>query len=304
MLEFAARERETSILQPMGFAEILDTTFSLYRKHFRLFLRIIAFYFGLSLLNEFLFADSLFLTLVISCVITTAVGGALSAASSTVYLGEHTTAQAGWRYVRKAVLSYFGCSFLWGFIAFTSFVCIIGLFMLFLDERVRGFRVNTISFLLCVFPGALYFTISWMFWAFAILIEEKSVRRALKRSKQLVQGTWWRVCGIAFAIVLLSTTIDVILETSLVIVLELTTFTKVEHLPKTIQQSFQGAFFSDYDLRIRTETLRALISFVTDTFTLPIWVIGSMLLYFDLRVRKEAFDLEMMITHYGGEHVD
>ena len=301
MLEFASRERETSILHPMDFAEILDTTFSLYRKHFRLFLRIIALYFGLSLLNGFLLSNSL-LSLFISFAITAAVGGALGAASSTVYLGEHTTAQAGWRYVRKAVLSYFGCSFLWGFIAFTSSVCIITLFILFLNEHDGRFRVNVMSFLLCVFSVALYFTISWMFWAFAILIEEKSVWRALKRSKQLVQGTWWRVCGIALAIVLLSTTISVILEASLAIVLELTALTKVEHLPKTIQQSFQGAFFSDYDLR--TDTLRSLISFVTDTFTLPITAIGSMLLYFDLRIRKEAFDLEMMIIHYGGESVD
>ena len=32
----------TSTLQPMGFSEILDTIFSLYRKHFPLFLGIVA----------------------------------------------------------------------------------------------------------------------------------------------------------------------------------------------------------------------------------------------------------------------
>ena len=40
-----ANDSNTLTPQPMGFGSILDTTFSLYRKHFRLFLGIIAFYF-------------------------------------------------------------------------------------------------------------------------------------------------------------------------------------------------------------------------------------------------------------------
>jgi hypothetical protein len=32
-----------------------------------------------------------------------------------------------------------------------------------------------------------------------------------------------------------------------------------------------------------------------ETFTLPIYAIGVTLLYFDLRIRKEGFDIEMRV---------
>lgn len=42
-----------------------------------------------------------------------------------------------------------------------------------------------------------------------------------------------------------------------------------------------------------------LISLGVDIFTMPIWVIGSALLYFNQRIRKEGFDIEMMATRSG-----
>ena len=48
---------------------------------------------------------------------------------------------------------------------------------------------------------------------------------------------------------------------------------------------------------LRSNPLRTLIETAFGAFVLPIWVIGDMLLYFDLRIRKEAFDLEMMIRN-------
>ena len=33
-----------------------------------------------------------------------------------------------------------------------------------------------------------------------------------------------------------------------------------------------------------------------DAFTMPIWVIGGTLLYFDQRIRQEGFDIEVMAT--------
>ena len=50
-------------LQPMGFGEILDTIFSLYRRHFLLFLGIIAFVFSENLVRYLLgrFLPSFFL---------------------------------------------------------------------------------------------------------------------------------------------------------------------------------------------------------------------------------------------------
>ena len=38
------------------------------------------------------------------------------------------------------------------------------------------------------------------------------------------------------------------------------------------------------------------MSLIIATFTMPISAIGSTLLYFDLRIRKEAYDIEMRVT--------
>jgi len=45
--------------------------------------------------------------------------------------------------------------------------------------------------------------------------------------------------------------------------------------------------------------LMFLINLGVDIFTMPIWGIGSTLLYFNQRIRKEAFDIEMMATRSG-----
>ena len=46
-------------------------------------------------------------------------------------------------------------------------------------------------------------------------------------------------------------------------------------------------------------TLMYLINLGIDTFVTPIWVIGCTLLYFDQRIRKEGFDIEMMAMPLG-----
>ena len=45
--------------------------------------------------------------------------------------------------------------------------------------------------------------------------------------------------------------------------------------------------------------LMYIICLGADTFAMPIWVIGDTLLYFNQRIRKEGFDIEMMATHQG-----
>ena len=43
-------------------------------------------------------------------------------------------------------------------------------------------------------------------------------------------------------------------------------------------------------------SIQRLGALVITGFTMPISTIGSVLLYFDLRIRKEAFDIEMQVT--------
>ena len=300
MLAFPTADQARERLHPMGFAEILDTTFSLYRTHFRVFLQIIAVYFGLSILQEavfvFLTEESPFFTnFIISCIITSFVGGALVTTSSALYLAGHAPAQAAWRRAGKAIscYRYLKCTFLWGFVAFMSFVCIYRLFTLLAPTRTL---VGTVIIFLCVFPVTLYFTITWSFWGFAILIEGKSARAALKRSRQLVKNTWWSVCGITLAIYLLGLSMHMILSLSWDTLLWFTDVGEVENPVEIIRQMVSLDEPAE-SITLRSNPIGTLIGYALDAFVLPIVVIGSMLLYFDLRIRKEAFDLELMIRN-------
>ena len=45
--------------------------------------------------------------------------------------------------------------------------------------------------------------------------------------------------------------------------------------------------------------LMHLVNLGIDALTMPIWVIGGTLLYFDQRIRQEGFDIEVMATRQG-----
>ena len=85
------------MLQPMGFGEILDTIFSLYRRHFLLFLGIIAIYFFGGLVEYVLWRllPGFFLKFYVINLIGLSFSfvsmGGIIAATATIYLGDHIT---------------------------------------------------------------------------------------------------------------------------------------------------------------------------------------------------------------------
>jgi len=67
-------------------------------------------------------------------------------------------------------------------------------------------------FLLLIVPGII-FMIYWIFAFFALLIERAQPMQALKQSKVLVKGRWWRVCfyilGSSFTVGIVSAVIGI-----------------------------------------------------------------------------------------------
>ena len=274
-------------LQPMGFTDILDTIFSLYRNHFRLIFGICIVYFvltlGLNLLtgiSTFYFSNSglgvmAIAVPVIASWITILISlfsiGALLFAGAQSYLGRQITAGTAFRQIARRFWSYLGSNIL--------YILVIGL----LAITIIGI------------PFAIYFAARWGFYSQAVLIEETSATNALRRSSELVKGTWWRVFGILFAIFLLAFMIQTILQFSLLFVFGLTqAIGGEEGLLKMFQQLFVPEL----------TTWDGLVNYIVQSFTngvvnslmLPVGIIGSTLLYFDQRIRKEGFDIEMRVT--------
>ena len=109
----------TPRFQPMRFGEILDTTFSLYRKHFLLFLGIIVLYFC-GILVEYLFERFLpefsgknFVVDLIDMPFTLISMGGIIVATATIYLSGRITSRNALKQARHRFWHVLACSFVW-----------------------------------------------------------------------------------------------------------------------------------------------------------------------------------------------
>ena len=307
-------------LQAIGFGELLDTIFSLYRTHFRSFLGIASGYFMVMLIGVsiFFFDDSLGrgakIIIWVPAIITifgisVIVISTFIFAVAEAYLGKPirigtVLGQA----VRQFRRCFFG-SLILGLVGGLLLVCLLIIFVLlvrvFLGGAVENnlwFTAIVLSYLLTAVCITILFVGYWCFYILTTYMETASVWNGLKRCGALVKGTGWRIIGIVLAIFLLSFVIGVILRATFAFPLTFTGLTDIGNFSENVQWMVLGGPWglptTRTGLRL-SHVLMFLINLGIDTFTMPIWVIGGTLLYFDQRIRKEGFDIEVMATHQG-----
>ncbi len=130
-------------------------------------------------------------------------------------------------------------------------------------------------------PGIWLF-ISWIAATPALLAEGTRGRRALGRSFSLVRGRWWPTFGTYLLGSLLAAIVTGIIGFALVAVL------------------FSGVAdggFAEFLIGAVTQTVAGVI-------TTPFMAALVAVIYFDLRVRKEGFDLELLAADVGIEPPD
>ena len=278
-------ETTSTPLQPMSLVDILDGMFSLYRSHFRLFLGIVVVYLVLGFVTSLVSVFGaiaatpstsiviVVLTSIASVLLAYWVGGGLAYASAQVYLSRDITSQDALQQAWRRFLPFLGSTFLYYLVVICLSITIIGI------------------------PFAIYFGFRWGLYTFPVLFEETTARNALRRSTELVKGTWWRVFGIMLAISLIALMIAFILQTSYAIIFSsLAGGTGAEdgNFLETLRLLFMP---TPIDIGWVYYIIRTLGSLIIAGLTMPISVIGYALLYFDLRIRKEAFDIEMQVTN-------
>ena len=267
----------TTPLKPMGFGEILDTTFSLYRKHLTLFLGLVAFsVFGelaLLLFTDFFdFFFSRYLLLGIGMVIfavtffTIGVGGIVIGTGAT-YLNEDITIRAVLQQTIQRFWQLLGCFFLWSLVVGGLAVTIIGI------------------------PFAIFFAVRWGLFIGTVMLEKPMVSTPFRRSGQLVSEMWWQMFGMLLAIFLFSTLVHSIFEISIGFILILSNLGGEIDFIDILEWGLFGESFENstpffYAISLVIHLFIYAISF-------PIWIIGITLLYFNQRIRKEGFDIEM-----------
>ncbi len=274
----------TIALQPMDFTDILDGILTLYRSHLRLFFGIVAVYvilgFSIDQISVFLIQEGSVLginTIVIgftvlgNTVVSILVVAGLIYASAQVYLRREITTKAALQQAWRRFWPYLWSGILWGVVVGGLFVTVIGI------------------------PFAIYFLMRWGLYGLPVLFEETTGRNALRRSTELVKGSWWRVFGIMLAISLISFMIGFILQESFEFILSLIGIAAPE-APANFLEQLQRLYMPiSSEIGWFSYSVRRLVSLSIAFITMPIGPIGSTLLYFDLRIRKEAYDIEMQV---------
>ena len=133
-----------------------------------------------------------------------------------------------------------------------------------------------LGFVLCIVPGV------WLFVAFAfavpvLLTEGVKGRRALGRSRRLVEGRWWP----AFGLLLIGYLLAGFAAFLLVGLVEALAIADVA------------------DSAVAYLTLTTIANTIAAILTTPFTAAFVSVMYFDLRVRKEAFDLQLLAERIG-----
>jgi len=131
-----------------------------------------------------------------------------------------------------------------------------------------------IGFLLLIIPG-LILLVSWALAVPAIVVEDLGATEGIGRSWKLVSGRRWSILGVFIVLYIILFVVAALVGLVL-----------------------NGLLFSG--LSDRSGVLATgLINTATQIFTAPLLAIGITVVYFDERVRKEGFDLELLANQVG-----
>jgi hypothetical protein len=255
-------------LRPLEIGDILDEIFRMYRRHFLLLAGIsVVFSVPLAALAGYGFF-ALFSN-VLSQAATGATPDFNSFAPSLITLAIGTVLNFAITPLLYGALSAAICQSAvglpvtwWGAIkaAIRRYLHVAGLLILF----------TLMSIAFCLFPLWIWIAVGWVAVLPAMFVENIGLVAAARRSWNLVQGRWWRTFFLLFLVFVLNYVVYLALGAFLY-----------------LGQTLLTIFLSPYLAIALYEGGVILASALTH----PILQIAIVLIYFDLRVRKEALDL-------------
>jgi uncharacterized membrane protein len=249
------------ILRPLSVGEILDTSFSLYRRHFGALAMVALVCTGVPLLLR-LFLEAgggmftnlaLSLLYLISLVVLSLVAmGATVFIVSESYLGRPISAREALARATPHLGRILLCSLL------TTFVVGLGFLLLFIPGIILAVGLSLSIPAVVLEPGT-------------------SASAALSRSWELTRGSRWRIFGLGLTLMVL-VYVPVVAVTALFAML----------LPQVTAQSFGPASVASI--------VALAIGGMVQMFLYPLFYCVLTVTYYDLRVRKEGFDLELLAS--------
>jgi len=255
-------------LRPLTTGELLDRTFSLYRSHFALFLGIFALPHLCVLAFQCLALAFQSPGNQVRNVLTAAIFSVLAGLLSIVVIAASQAATV------VAVSNVYLDRPASVMDSFSKVKHQIG-GVIWLSAKV-GFLVGLACIALIV-PGILL-AVRWSLAVPAKVLEDKNSGEAMSRSTELTLGNRGRVFVIWFLFVILSIGVSMLLQWPIQIAAGVGGLTALQHAA----------------VGWRVASLVA--TFISQCLVGPLATIAFSLVYYDERVRKEAFDLQLMMT--------
>ena len=187
--------------------------------------------------------------------------GSLVDAAAARYLGRETTVGQSFRAGLRVAPKIIGT----GLLLFLSLV--VGWLVLFIVVVVSNNALVATLVILAGLVATVYVFVSWLVAPVVAAIEPVGPIHAIRRSWWLSNGHRWRILGLQILLAVLQTVLSTL-----------------------ISVIFVAAFISDSVLRF---ALQNIVNVIATVLWAPIEWGTFTILYFDLRVRKEALDLQL-----------
>ncbi|HWC34936.1 MAG TPA: glycerophosphoryl diester phosphodiesterase membrane domain-containing protein [Mycobacteriales bacterium] len=306
-------------LRPLGLGELLDGGFALIRRYPAATLglsagvmfvveavRLIVTYFvangasldatslssdGTETINGDALARVLTLDIVVVVVTlaaTVVLTGMLTAVVGPAVLGNRVTAADAWRDARPLMARLLGASLaVMVIVAGGVLACAApGLLILVLGAAAGAGPAETLGAVLAVIGGiggvvlAFYLEVSLAFTTQVVMLEKQPVRTALRRSRALVKGSWWRIFGITLLAGIIAQVVAAVVGFPFSLAGAIHSFSSFS--------DSQSVNFSFTDL-----LLTGIGGLLGATISRPFAAGVTALVYIDQRMRREALDLTL-----------
>jgi len=285
-------------LRPLSLGEVLDHTFAVYRTRFWLFAGLAAIYGAMNstaaalqatLQHQILMgmgpgpaqiaaSGSTVLILLLALPVGAVVKAAILHAVSEVYLGGTTNVGASLRAVIGRWYRWIGVAVwqVWSAVWVMMLALLVAGALTAIPGARSAFAVlGVLLIVLAIFGGGAYGVIAYLRNSLALpaaVIEQSGIRASMRRSKVLTRGTKGRIFVVGLVVYAMSMVAGVVQMPLAFIIVR-----------------------TPLESHIVAHVITLLVGFVAATVVLPVGAIGIALIYFDQRVRQEAFDLQVLM---------
>jgi hypothetical protein len=236
--------------------------------------------------------DDTGITVLLTWLLVPLMQAATAMAVSVYYLGGQTTLGDAYRFGLRRWLRLIGVALLVGLAAGAAALVVVIPISLLMGVIMAGIGTGTgtgpaatvaivlvsVAVMFAALIGVVAIMVKLALAAYAVVLEDRRAVASLRRSWDLTRGHFWRVFGTLIVVGLFVLIINLIVILPVYLLLS----AAQAGVPETVSNIVMAAVAS-----------------LVELVTVPLQIIATVLLYYDLRIRKEGFDLAMMAEAIG-----